>query len=102
MEIVRSACPIYRSTIIPPLALHCFPQWSSIQVNDRGGLAFRGAGWVSLMRSARRPPAKRLSRSDFVLWPVADATAGDRGVRLPRYCGRDAYLWLQEQFSSMT
>jgi hypothetical protein len=24
-------------------------------------------------------------------WPVADATAGDRGVRLPRCYGHDAY-----------
>ena len=29
--------------------------------------------------------------SDLVLWPVADATAGDRGVRLLRCCGHDAY-----------
>jgi hypothetical protein len=29
-------------------------------------------------------------------WPVADATAGDRGVRLLGSCGRDAYLRLQQ------
>jgi hypothetical protein len=30
--------------------------------------------------------------SDLVPWPVADATAGDRGGRLSRYCGHHAYL----------
>src|ERR1700674_1874857 len=77
MEIVRSAFPIYRSTMIPASRVALL---SSIQVNDRGKAA----------------PAVPYRRSDLVLWPEPEATAGDRGVRLLGSCGRDAYLRLQQ------
>jgi hypothetical protein len=62
MEIVRSACPIYRSTMIPASRVALL---SSIQVNDRGKAA----------------PAVPYRRSDLVLWPVADATVAARHGR---------------------
>jgi hypothetical protein len=40
----------------------------------------------------QKEPAVPYRRSDLVPWPVADTTADDRGVRLPRCCGHDAYL----------
>jgi hypothetical protein len=43
MEIVRFACPIYRSTKIPASHVALL---SSIQVNDRADVALLGAEWV--------------------------------------------------------
>ena len=53
MEVVRSACLIYRFTMIPPSRVALV---SSIQVNDRG----------------KAGPAVPYRRSDLVLWPIAD------------------------------
>ena len=53
MEVVRSACLIYRFTMIPASRVALV---SSIQVNDRG----------------KAGPAVPYRGSDLVLWPIAD------------------------------
>ena len=60
MEIVRSACPVYRFTMIPASRVALL---SSIQVNDRGKAA----------------PAVPYRRSELVRWPSAEITVPGRG-----------------------
>jgi hypothetical protein len=61
MEVVRSAGPIYRFTMIPASRVALV---SSIQVNDRGKAA----------------PAVPYRRSDLVLWPTAEMTVAGPSV----------------------
>jgi hypothetical protein len=56
MEVVRSACPIYRFTMIPASRVALV---SSIQVNDRG----------------KAGPAVPYRGSDLVLWPTSSLAA---------------------------
>ena len=44
---------------------------SSIEVNDRVNVALLGAEWVEHDEVATEAPRSGLSRSDFVLWPIA-------------------------------
>ena len=70
MEVVRSACPIYRFTMIPASRVALV---SSIQVNDRG----------------KAGPAVPYRGSDLVPWPIA-AQGVHRGMSATgesRRCG---------------
>src|SRR5262249_52892375 len=87
MEVVRSACPIYRFTMIPASRVALV---SSIQVNDRG----------------KAGPAVPYRCSDLVRWPTAAPYRGSASEALqtpPADAGvASQHHWLIQAFKPRT